>query len=132
MATINFQKAREITSKCFNEWEIDYQYLLYHNEKQLQKTIYLNDEKTEYIRYRLYFDFENKIMLNWNKGKIENGFGVSQGFGKHKIIDETTYTRKSINKLIELTESLTDEILNNYNKETSVTRNSIFVASPDF
>ena len=48
------------------------------------------------------------------------------------MLEETPATRKSINKLIEYTETLTDEQLMQINSETDVIRTPLFVPTEAF
>ena len=130
MASISREQLQKINNQCFNDWELDLHYYLMYGEKKLQKRIELDD--THYLRFTLYFNYKNMINLNWNKTKIEGNFGVSEGLGKDKLLDNTQYTRKSVNKLIELTKILDDKTLLEYNETTGVSHNFMFVDSPSF
>lgn len=132
MGKITQEQIKTINSKCMNDWRLDVQYYIFHNEKTLIKQIKLDDE--HYLEFRLNYNYKNQISLHISKFYHKEGdyFASSNGLGKRKILDETQATRKNLNNLIELTKSLTDEELMTINAETEVTRSPIFVASENF
>lgn len=132
MAKMTKEQLQKINNSCKNEWTFDLQYFLMHNEKTLIKHITIDDEN--YLQFKIDFDYENKIILRISKfhHKASDYFATSSGLGKKKILEETPATRKSINKLIELTEKLTNDELMKINNETDVIRNVIFVPSEAF
>ena len=121
-----------INSKCKNGWGLDIQYFIFHTEKTLKKIIELDTE--HYLEFRLDYNYNNQITLFINKfyHKTNDNFATSSGLGKKKILEETPATRKNINRLIELTEKLTDDELMKINNETDVIRNIMFVPSEAF
>lgn len=132
MATITKTQIQAINEKCKNGWKFDIQYFLWHNEKTLKKIIPLDAE--HYLEFKLDYNSQNQIGLYINKfyHKIGDNFATSNGLGKNKILAETPANRKSVNKLIELTEQLTDEKLMQINSETDVIKSPIFVPSEAF
>lgn len=132
MAKLTKEQIQKINNSCKNGWGLDIQYFMLHNEKTLIKHITINDEN--YLQFKIDFDYENKIILRISKfhHKIDDYFATSNGLGKKKILEETPASRKSINKLIELTEKLTDDELMKINNETDVIRNIMFVPSEAF
>ena len=132
MAQITREQVQKINEKCSNEWGLDIQYFLYHNEKTLIKKIDLDEE--HYLEFRLYYTYQNKIQLHISKYHYQEGdyFATSQGLGKSRLLDNTEFTRKSVNELIKFTKSLNDEELMTINAMTEVTRTPIFVASEEF
>ena len=132
MAKITKNQIETINNKCSNNWRLDVQYLLFHNEKQLIKHIRLDEE--HYLKFSLYYNYQNQIQLHISKfyHKVGDTFASSTGLGKHKILNEAKATRKSINNLIELTKQLNDDKLTQINAETEVTKSSMFVASESF
>lgn len=132
MPRLTREQINTINGKCKNNWELDIQYFLFHNEKILKKIIELNKE--HYLEFRLDYNYKNQISLRISKfyHKTGDAFSTSNGLGKNRILQETPAPRKSINKLIELTEKLTDEQLMMINSETDVIRNPIFVPSEVF
>ena len=44
MGKITQEQIKTINSKCMNDWRLDVQYYIFHNEKTLIKQIKLDDE----------------------------------------------------------------------------------------
>ena len=132
MAKITREQIQKINSKCKNSWELDIQYFIFHNEKTLKKIIELDEE--HYLEFKIDYNYKNQIVLFINKfyHKLGEDYATSNGLGKKKMLEETPESRKNINKLIEYTEKLTDEILMKINNETDVIRTPIFVPSEAF
>ena len=132
MAKITREQIQKINSKCKNSWELDIQYFIFHNEKTLKKIIKLDEE--HYLEFKIDYNYKNQIVLFINKfyHKLGEDYATSNGLGKKKMLEETPESRKNINKLIEYTEKLTDEILMKINNETDVIRTPIFVPSEAF
>lgn len=132
MAKITKQQIENINKKCMNDWRLDVEYYLFHNEKTLIKHIKLDNE--HYLEFALRYNYKNQISLHISKFHHRQGdyFASSEGLGKSKILDETQATRKNINTLIEFTNRLTDDECMQINAETQVTKSCIFVASEEF
>lgn len=132
MAKITKQEIEKINNKCSNDWRLDVQYYLFHNEKTLIKHIKLDDE--QYLEFKLHYNYKNQIALRISKyhHKEDDYFATSEGLGKSKILDETQAKRKNINNLIDITKNLNDEECMKINTETKVIKGSIFVASEEF
>ena len=132
MAKITREQIKKINSKCQNGWELDIQYFIFHNEKTLKKIIELDAE--HYLEFKIDYNYQNQIVLFINKfyHKLGEDYATSNGLGKKKILEETPASRKSINKLIEYTETLTDEQLMQINSETDVIRTPLFVPTEAF
>ena len=132
MAKITKQQIENINKKCTNDWRLDVEYYLFHNEKTLIKHIKLDNE--HYLEFALRYNYKNQISLHISKFHHKEGdyFASSEGLGKSKILYETQATRKNINNLIEFTNSLTDDECMRINAETQVTKSCIFVASEEF
>lgn len=132
MGKITQEQIKKINSKCMNDWGLDVQYYIFHNEKTLIKQIKLDNEY--FLEFALRYNYKNQISLHISKFYHKQGdfFASSEGLGKSKILNETQATRKNLNNLIELTKNLTDEELMTVNAETPVTRSPIFVASENF
>ena len=132
MAKITREQIKKINSKCQNGWELDIQFFLFHNEKTLKKIIELDEE--HYLEFKIDYNYKNQIVLFINKFYCKKGesYATSNGLGKKKMHEETQVTRKSINKLIEYTETLTDEQLMKINSETDVIRTPLFVPTDAF
>lgn len=131
MAKISKEQIQKINEKCKNEWKLNIQYLIFHNEKQLYKTIELDQE--HYLQFELGYDWQNQIILRISKYYHKKGdsFATSNGLGKKKILSESQ-NRRNINNLIEYTFQFTDEELINVNSETEVIKSSIVLASEIF
>ena len=132
MGKITQEQIKKINSKCMNDWGLDVQYYIFHNEKTLIKQIKLDNEY--FLEFALRYNYKNQISLHISKFYHKQGdfFASSEGLGKSKILNETQATRKNLNNLIELTKNQTDEELMTVNAETPVTRSPIFVASENF
>lgn len=132
MGTITNEQIQKINNQCRNGWRLDVQYYIYHNEKTLVKHININEEN--YLEFALRYTYENKVSLHISKfyHKVGDSFACSNGLGKSKIINEEQINRKSINKLIEYTNNLTDDELLRINAETPVIQSGIFVESEEF
>ena len=132
MAKITREQIQKINSKCKNSWELDIQYFIFHNEKTLKKIIELDAE--HYLEFKIDYNYQNQIVLFINKfyHKLGEDYATSNGLGKKKMLEETPTSRKSINKLIEYTETLTDEQLMQINSETDVIRTPLFVPTEAF
>ncbi len=132
MGKITQEQIKKINSKCMNDWGLDVQYYIFHNEKTLLKQIKLDDE--HYLEFALRYNYKNQISLHISKFYHKQGdyFASSNGLGKRVILDETQVTRKNINNLIEFTNSLTDDECMRINAETPVTKSCMFVESEEF
>lgn len=132
MGKITREQINTINEKCKNGWGLDIQYFIFHNEKTLKKIIELDTE--HYLEFKLHFNYKNQIYLRISKfyHKAGDTFSSSSGLGKQKILKEIPESRKSINKLIEFTKTLTNDELMKINSETDVIRTPIFVSSETF
>lgn len=132
MEKIINEQIQKINNQCNNNWILDVEYYIYHNEKTLIKQIKLNDES--YLEFTLRYNYKNQILLHINKFYYEKNryFATSSGLGKRKIIDETVQKRKNIKNLIEYTKILNDNELLEINKNTQVTKSSLIIASEEF
>lgn len=65
MAKITREQIIKINNMCSNEWMLDVDYFLFHNEKILIKRIRL-DEK-HYLEYSLKYNSKNQIYLHISK-----------------------------------------------------------------
>lgn len=132
MGTITREQIQRINSKCSNDWRLDTEYYIFHNQKTLIKHIKLDNE--HYLEFALRYNYKNQITLHISKFFHKQGdyFASSNGLGKSKIIDNSQATRKNVNNLIELTNGFTDEELMKINAETEVIKSPIIVASEEF
>lgn len=132
MGKITREQIQKINNKCMNDWKLDVEYYIYHKEKTLVKQIKIDDEN--YLEFALRYNYKNQISLHISKFFHEQGkyYATSNGLGKSKILDNTKVKRKNINDLIEYTKQLNDSELLEINKNTQVTKNSIFVESEEF
>lgn len=116
-----------------NEWELDLDYFLFHNEKTLIKRISIDEEN--YLEYRLEFNYNKQIILHISKfyHKPHTQYATTNGIGKRKILVESSAKRKELKKLILLTKDLTNEKLLDINKSTPVsTGHGLIVQSENF
>lgn len=132
MARITREQIQKINNQCKNDWRLDTEYFIFHNEKTLVKHIKLDDE--HYLEFTLRYNYKNQISLHISKFHHKQGdyFASSQGLGKSRILNETQSKRKNVNDLIEFTNSLTDDELMDINRNTEVTKSCMFVASEEF
>ena len=132
MGTITREQIQKINNKCSNDWSLDTEYYLFHDEKTLKKNLPIDNE--HYIQFKLNYNWRNQITLSFNKFYHKQGdyFATSNGLGKNRILDTTEFSRKNINNLIELTEKLTDDELMLINSQTEVIKSPIIVASEEF
>lgn len=132
MSNITKEQINNINKKCMNDWKLDVEYYLFHNQKTLTKHIKLDDRY--YLEFTLRYNYRNQVSLHISKfyHKVGDYFASSEGLGKSKILDETQATRKSVNNLIEFTKILNDEECMRINTETPVIKNSLFIESKDF
>lgn len=132
MQMMTKQQVQEINNKCKNNWEFDTTYYIYHQEKTLIKRIIIDDES--YLQFKLNYNSKNQIQLRISKFYTQKHIGTatSEGLGKSKVLEETSYKRKGINNLIIKTQNLTNDELLKINTETKVIDNGIFIPSPVF
>ena len=132
MQMMTQQQEQEINDKCKNNWEFNTTYYVYHQEKTLIKRIIIDDES--YLEFTLGYNSQNQIQLRISKFYTQKHIGtaISEGLGKSKVLEETSYKRKGINNLIIKTQNLTDDELLKINAETKVINNGIFVPSSEF
>lgn len=133
MARITSEQITSVNSKCKNGWQLNVRYFVDFGEKTLVKRITLDEQN--FLEFTLSYNSNNQISLRISKfsHKPEDNLAVSEGMGKHKILDETKATRKSVNNLISFTEKLTDTELLEINKNTKVeTGYGIIQPSADF
>lgn len=133
MASITRQQVDSINNKCSNNWELDVQYYLMHNDKALIKQIAIDEE--HYLEFCIRYNYNNQVTLHISKYYHKKGeyFSTSHGLGKSKTLDETQAPRKNINKLIDFTRKLTDTELLEINKNTKVSSgNGLVLPSEDF
>lgn len=132
MASITKEAIQKTNTKCSNDWRLDVEYYLFHNEKRLIKHIELDDE--HYLEFALQYNYKNQISLHISKFEHKQGdyFAHSQGLGKTRILDEIQATRKNLNNLIEFTKTLNDDECIRINAGTEVTKSFMFVASEEF
>ena len=132
MQMMTQEQIQEIGNKCKNNWKFDVTYFRFHQEKTLIKRIIVDDES--YLEFQLGYNYKNQIQLRISKYYTQKHIGTatSEGMGKSKVLEETSYKRKGINNLIIKTSSLTDDELLKINAETKVIDNGIFAPSPVF
>ncbi len=132
MPKITKEQIQKTNAKCSNDWRLDVEYYLFHNEKRLIKHIELDDK--HYLEFALQYNTKNQISLHISKFEHEQGdyFAHSEGLGKNTILIEKTFTRKIINNLIDFTNVFNDDECMRINAITKVTKSPLFVASEEF
>lgn len=132
MAKITREQILKINNQCKNDWRLDTEYFIFHNEKTLVKHIKLNNEN--YLEFTLRYNYKNQISLHISKFYHKEGdyFASSNGLGKSKVLNEIQAKRKNVNDLIEFTNTLTDDELMEINRTTEVTKSCMFIESEEF
>lgn len=133
MAKITQKQINDINNQCMNNWELDVQYYLFHNEKTLIKQIEI--DKQNYLEFALRYNYKNQVSLHISKfyHKENEDFASTSGMGKSKVLDTRPVKRKTVNKLIEFTRDLTDNTLIEINKNTEVSKsNGLILQSEEF
>lgn len=133
MAKITQKQISNINSRCMNNWKLDVQYYLFHNEKTLIKQIEL--DKQNYLEFALRYNYKNQVSLHISKfyHKENEYFASTSGMGKSKVLDTTPVKRKTVNKLIAFTRDLTDNALIEINKNTEISKsNGLILQSEEF
>lgn len=82
MAKITREQITKINNMCSDEWMLDVDYYLFHNEKTLIKRIRLDDE--HYLEYRLEYNYSNQISLHISKfyHKPQDTMASTSRYGK--------------------------------------------------
>ena len=133
MAKITTKQIQQINNACSNDWRLDTQYYVFHNEKTLIKCIELDDE--HYLQFRLSYNYKNQAVLHISKfyHKQDEEFASSNGLGKNKVLNETPVKRKTVSNLIDLTSWLDNNKLMKINSSTPVAKGyGLIVESDDF
>lgn len=121
MAKINKEQVQRINDKCSNDWIVDTIHLVSFGEKQLLKR--LSTDNKGFLEFTIYYNSDNQILLRISKFEYINGcdsLAVNNGVSKCKILDETKSKRKSVDKLVNFTNILTDKKLLEINSNTEV------------
>lgn len=122
MAKIATKQIQQINNACRNDWRLDTQYYVFHNEKTLIKCIELDEE--HYLQFRISYNYKNQATLHISKFYHKQGetFASSNGLGKSKILNETPVKRKTVSNLIDLTSQLDNNKLMKINASTPVSK----------
>lgn len=122
MAKIATKQIQQINNACRNDWRLDTQYYVFHNEKTLIKCIELDEE--HYLQFRISYNYKNQATLHISKfyHKQDDQFASSNGLGKSKILNETPVKRKTVSNLIDLTSQLDNNKLMEINASTPVSK----------
>lgn len=133
MAKMTKEQIISLNNLCNNDWKLDVQYYIFHNEKTLVKQINIDNEN--YLEFAIRYNYKNQILLHISKfyHKKDENFASTSGLGKSIILNETSSKRKNVNNLIKFTKNLTDEKLLDINNNTSVSQGSgLIFESEDF
>lgn len=133
MAKMTKEQIISLNNLCSNDWKLDVQYYIFHNEKTLVKQINIDNEN--YLEFAIRYNYKNQILLHISKfyHKKDENFASTSGLGKSIILNETSSKRKNVNNLIKFTKNLTDEKLLDINNNTSVSQGSgLIFESEDF
>ena len=124
MATLTSEEIQAIHSKCSNDWRLNRELYIYHEEKALTKQIDIDNEN--YIEFTIRYNSKRQIILTISKyyHKKNQRLAVTSGAAKRIMLEETPVKRKNVNNLIAFTEKLTQKKLLELekSKETEVKR----------
>jgi len=140
MATYTKEQVIKWNGKASNGFKLDLTMLLYHNQKELQKTVMISDTKK--ITYSLDFrecrqnyrfsHYEIKLTKSiWNG--LNSGMWSTMGLGYSVKINTEKYAKKNFNELCKVSETLTDELINLlFNEVNDIVDNGhgVVIASP--
>lgn len=124
MATLTSEEIQAIHSKCSNDWRLNRELYIYHEEKALTKQIDIDNEN--YTEFTIRYNSKRQIILTISKyyHKQNKRLAVTSGAAKRIMLEETPVKRKNVNNLIAFTEKLTESKLLELekSKETEVKR----------
>lgn len=124
MATLTSEEIQAIHSKCSNDWRLNRELYIYHEEKALTKQIDIDNEN--YIEFTIRYNSKRQIILTISKyyHKKNQRLAVTSGVAKRIMLEETPVKRKNVNNLINYTKELTENKLLELekSKETEVKR----------
>ncbi len=111
MATLTSEEIQAIHSKCSNDWRLNRELYIYHEEKALIKQIGIDNEN--YIEFTIRYNSKRQIILTISKyyHKQNETLAVTSGAYKRIMLEETPVKRKNVNNLIAFTEKLTENKL---------------------
>lgn len=124
MATLTSEEIQAIHSKCSNDWQLDRELYIFHQEKALIKQIDIDSEN--YLEFTIRYNSKRQIILTISKcyHKQNETLAITSGAYKRIMLEETAVKRKNVNNLIAFTEKLTENKLLELEKsqETEVKR----------
>lgn len=124
MAKLTEAEIQAIHSKCSNDWQLDRELYIFHEEKALTKEIEIDSEN--YIAFTIRYNSKRQIILTISRyyHKPNKGMPVTSGAYKRITLEETAVKRKGVNNLIAFTGKLTESKLLELekSKETEVKR----------
>lgn len=124
MATLTSEEIQAIHSKCSNDWRLNRELYIFHQEKALIKQIDIDNEN--YTEFTIRYNSKRQIILTISRyyHKQNRGMPVTSGAYKKIMLEEKAVKRKNINNLIAFTGKLTESKLLELekSKETEVKR----------
>lgn len=130
-------QVEKINGKMSNGFELDLWQALVNNEKFATKKIYLNDEKTSYLKASLWFEEKYErfqvvglcINLNVSKWDVdENGTGHSYGLGLNRKFPYGK-SKKMFNDICKFTAEISDDmILEMYNGNKRAAEDAVILS----
>lgn len=124
MAKLTDAEVQAIHSKCSNDWRLNRELYIFHQEKALTKQIDIDNEN--YTEFTIRYNSKRQIILTISRyyHKQNERLAVTSGAYKRIILEETAFKRKSVNNLIAFTGKLTASKLLELekSKETEVKR----------
>ena len=124
MATLTSEEIQAIHSKCSNDWRLNRELYIFHQEKALSKQIEIDSEN--YIEFTIRYNSKRQVILTISKyyHKQNERLAVTSGAYKRIMLEETAVKRKNVNNLIAFTGKLTASKLLELekSKETEVKR----------
>lgn len=111
MAALTSEEIQAIHSKCSNDWRLNRELYIFHQEKALIKQIDI--DKENYTEFTIRYNSKRQIILTISRyyHKQNEKLAVTSGAYKRIMLEETPVKRKNINNLIAFTEKLTEEKL---------------------
>jgi hypothetical protein len=121
---VDLNRVKKINSQCANEFKVDLNYLLYHNDIQLVKDVYTNENNTEktsyelayFVNYSYYVKNVTLKLIKSNWIKTNNDVWVNNT-GVEFVTLETNLKRKNTSLMVEYSKKLS---LNDINKKFAI------------
>jgi hypothetical protein len=138
MARVTREQVEKWNKQALNGFRLDLSMLMYHNEKDLEKIVKVDD--TKHIRYRLSFWEVRKnyrfshyvVKLNksiWTTNR-EGGMATSHGLGYNVVVSEKEYSKKNFKELCTISGQLPEDLETLYTANTEDAGRGMVLSSP--